>query len=173
MRGGTGHYPGRKQSRDNINILQNSCFSPSKFMVIKLFNASIQQYFEVILIKYKYEKKIVKNNCGELSKQKIYVTPVRRDEAFIWKNRPVWAGIPVAESEIPPRRDGTKNVPGSYKRNAINIIETYTCRDLESRSVLANVPSRLPYKQPVTGAPICYWTTRGRLYKKVIKVSYD
>ena len=83
MRGGTGHYPGRKQSRDNINILQNSCFSPSKFMVIKLFNASIQQYFEVILIKYKYEKKIVKNNCGEWSKQKIYVTPVRRDEAFI------------------------------------------------------------------------------------------
>ena len=30
MRGGTGRYPGRKQSRDNIEILRNMCFSPSK-----------------------------------------------------------------------------------------------------------------------------------------------
>ena len=30
MRSGTEHYPGRKQSRENIDILQNICFSPSK-----------------------------------------------------------------------------------------------------------------------------------------------
>ena len=34
---------------------------------------------------------------------------------------PLEAGS-VAESEIPPERDGTKNVPASYKRNAITII---------------------------------------------------
>ena len=61
------------------------------------------------------------------------------------KNRPAWGGIPVAESDIPPRRDGTKNVPASYKRNAINIVETYTCRDPEKRPVPANVPFRLSY----------------------------
>ena len=42
------------------------------------------------------------------------------------EKRPASAGIPVAESEIPPRRDEIKNVPASYKQNVINNMETYT-----------------------------------------------
>ncbi len=63
------------------------------------------------------------------------------------KNRPAQAGIPVAETGIPPRRDGTKNVPPPYKQYAIKTIETYACRDPGHRPVPANVPSRLSYKQ--------------------------
>ena len=63
------------------------------------------------------------------------------------KNRPAQAGIPVAETGIPPRRDWTKNVPPPYKQYAIKTIETYTCRDPGHRPVPVNVPSRLSYKQ--------------------------
>ena len=63
------------------------------------------------------------------------------------KNRPAQAGIPVAETGIPARRDGTKNVPPPYKQYAIKTIETYTCRDPGHRPVPVNVPSRLSYKQ--------------------------
>ncbi len=63
------------------------------------------------------------------------------------KNRPAQAGIPVAQTGIPPRRDGTKNVPPPYKQYAIKTIETYTCRDPGHRPVPVNVPSRLSYKQ--------------------------
>ena len=63
------------------------------------------------------------------------------------KNRPAQAGIPVAETGIPPRRDGTKNVPPPYKQYVIKTIETYACRDPGHRPVPANVPSRLSYKQ--------------------------
>ena len=63
------------------------------------------------------------------------------------KNRPAQAGIPVAETGIPPRRGGTKNVPPPYKQYAIKTIETYTCRDPGHRPVPINVPSRLSYKQ--------------------------
>ena len=63
------------------------------------------------------------------------------------KNRPAQAGIPVAETGIPPRRDGTKNIPPPYKQYAIKTMETYACRDPGHRPVPANVPSRLSYKQ--------------------------
>ncbi len=63
------------------------------------------------------------------------------------KNRPAQAGIPVAETGIPPRRDGTKNVPPPYKQYVIKTIETYACRDPGHRPVPVNVPSRLSYKQ--------------------------
>ena len=66
------------------------------------------------------------------------------------KNRPAQAGIPVAETGIPPRRDGTKNVPPPYKQYVIKTIETYTCRDPEYRPVPVNVPSRLSYKQALS-----------------------
>ena len=66
------------------------------------------------------------------------------------KNRPAQAGIPVVETGIPPRRDGTKNVPPPYKQYAIKTIETYTCRDPGRRPVPVNVPSRLSYKQALT-----------------------
>ena len=56
-------------------------------------------------------------------------------------------GIPVSATGIPPRRDGTKNVPPPYKQYAIKTIETYTCRDPGHRPVSVNVPSRLSYKQ--------------------------
>ncbi len=52
---------------------------------------------------------------------------------------------------IPARRDGTKNVPPPYKQYVIKTIETYTCRDPGHRPVLVNVPSRLSYKQALTG----------------------
>ena len=58
MRGGTGRYTGRKQSQDNIEILRDICFSLSND-VTKIFNALIHQYFQVIVIKYRYEKTIV------------------------------------------------------------------------------------------------------------------
>ena len=67
------------------------------------------------------------------------------------KNRPAQAGIPVAETGIPPRRDGTKNVPPPYKQYVIKTIETYACRDPGHRPVPANVPSRLSYKQALRG----------------------
>ncbi len=54
------------------------------------------------------------------------------------KNRPTQAGIPIAETGIPPRRDGTKNVPPPYKQYEIKTIETYTCRDPGHRPVLVN-----------------------------------
>ena len=41
------------------------------------------------------------------------------------KNRPAQAGISVAETGIPARRDGTENVPPPYKQYAIKTIETY------------------------------------------------
>ena len=63
------------------------------------------------------------------------------------KNRHTQAGITVAETGIPARRDGTKNVPPPYKQHAIKTIETYTCRDPGHRPVSVNVPSRLSYKQ--------------------------
>ena len=63
------------------------------------------------------------------------------------KNRPAQAGIPVAETGIPARRDGTKNVPPPYKQYAIKTIETYTCRGPWLRPVSVNVPSCLSYKQ--------------------------
>ncbi len=63
------------------------------------------------------------------------------------KNRPAQAGIPVAETGIPARRDGTKNVPPPYKQYVIKTIETYACRDPGHRPVPVNVPSRLSYKQ--------------------------
>ena len=63
------------------------------------------------------------------------------------KNRPAQAGIPVAVTGIPARRDGTKNVPPPYKQYAIKTIETSICRDLGHRPVPVNVPSRLSYKQ--------------------------
>ncbi len=66
------------------------------------------------------------------------------------KNRPAQAGIPVAETGIPARRDGTKNVPPQYKQYAIKTIETYTCRDLGHRPFPVNVPSRLSYKQALS-----------------------
>ncbi len=66
------------------------------------------------------------------------------------KNRPAQAGIPVAETGIPPRRDGTKNVPPPYKQYVIITIETYACRDPGHRPVPANVPSRLSYKQALS-----------------------
>ena len=41
------------------------------------------------------------------------------------KNRPLQAGTSsVAETGIPPRRDGTKNVPPPYKQYAIKTVET-------------------------------------------------
>ena len=49
------------------------------------------------------------------------------------------AGIPVAETGILARRDGTKNVPPPYKQQAIKTIETYTCRDPGHRPVPINV----------------------------------
>ena len=66
------------------------------------------------------------------------------------KNRPAHAGIPVAETGIPPRRDGTKNVPPPYKQYVIKTIKTYTCRDPGHRPVSVNVPSRLSYKQALS-----------------------
>ena len=66
------------------------------------------------------------------------------------KNRPAQAGISVAETGIPARRDGTKNVPPPYKQYAIKTIETYTCRDPGHRPVPVNVPSRLSYKQALS-----------------------
>ena len=63
------------------------------------------------------------------------------------KNRPAQAGIPVAETGIPARRDGTKNVPPPYKQYAIKTIETCTCWDPGHRPVVVNVPSRRSYKQ--------------------------
>ncbi len=62
------------------------------------------------------------------------------------KNRPGQAGIPVAETGIPARRDETKNVPPPYKKHAIKTIETYSCRDPGHRPFPVNVPSRLSYK---------------------------
>ena len=52
--------------------------------------------------------------------------------------------ISVAESNIPPRRDGTKNVLASYKRNPINIIEVHTCRDDGIRSNVRHGKRRFP-----------------------------
>ena len=97
----------------------------------KLFSALIQQYFSVILIKYKYEKTIVQITGRNCQNKKFTLPRSGGVKRLYDKNRPAWAGIPVGESDIPPRRDGTKNVPVSCKRNAINIIETYTCRDPE------------------------------------------
>ncbi len=63
------------------------------------------------------------------------------------KNRPAQAGIRVAETGIPARRDGTKNVPLPYKQYAIKTIETHKCKDPGHRPVPVNVPSRLSHKQ--------------------------
>ena len=81
-----------------------------------------------------------------------------RDEALYLygKNRPAQAGIPVAETGIPPRRDGTKNVPPPYKQYVIKTIETYACRDPGHRPVPANVPTRLSYKQALIAFAV--WT---------------
>ena len=51
------------------------------------------------------------------------------------KNRPAQAGLPVAETRIPARRDGTKNFPHPFKQYATKTIEIYTCRDPTHRPV--------------------------------------
>ena len=78
------------------------------------------------------------------------------------KNRPAQAGIPVAETGIPPRRDGTKNVPPPYKQYVIKTIETYACRDPGHRPVPVNVPSRLSYKQALNILGTLTWFILGK-----------
>jgi hypothetical protein len=72
-------------------------------------------------------------------------------ELMLGRKRPGGGGIPVAQTGIPLARDGTKNVPCPYKHLVINIIEIYTSRDPIHCPVAANVPSRLSYKQPLSG----------------------
>ena len=71
------------------------------------------------------------NNCRNFQNEKVSLSRSGGMKHLHNKNRPTLGGIPDAESEITPRFDRTKNVPASYKRNAINVLETYTCRDPE------------------------------------------
>ncbi len=132
MRGGTGRLPGRDVYR--LAFIRTFCRRDNENLLV--LDAILNLLY--LHVTYCKKRNVSKNsNCpGQGGMKHLY-----------GKNRPAQAGIPVAVTGIPARRDGTKNVPPPYKQYAIKTIETSICRDLGHRPVPVNVPSRLSYKQ--------------------------
>ena len=89
---------------------------------------------------------------GTICKVSIISSRQSGTECLYDKNCPALPGIPAERTGIPLCRDGTKNVQAKffpYKRNGTNNRYIHAWRDPGKRPVPANVPSRLPYKQPL------------------------